>query len=217
VNLIHWLSKIIFPPLQECSLCHGKIAEEIDIGLCPKCQAQLQFLPEGPGPNAKNEHRALFAYEGQGKELVLNYKYRFQPSLAGVFADLWLEQGMHLYPWQSEPIITYVPMTLRREKERGFHSSLCLAEALSKRSKIPMVHALVKRKQPPEQHHLNKEERWQTLDGVYGLKKSADLANREVLLIDDVYTTGATLHYCAEALKAAGVKSIYALTVAKTL
>jgi len=217
VNLIHWLSKIIFPPLQECSLCHGEITEEIDIGLCPKCQAQLHFLPEGTVPSAKNEHRALFAYEGQGKELVLNYKYRFQPSLAGFFADLWVEQGMHMFPWQSEPILAYVPMTLRREKERGFHSSLCLAEALSMRSKIPLVHALVKRKQPPEQHHLNKEERWQTLEGVYGLQKSVDLANREVLLIDDVYTTGATLHYCAEALKATGVKGVHTLTVAKTL
>ena len=217
MNLIHWLSKIIFPPLQECSLCHGEIAEEIDIGLCPKCQAQLQTLKKGTVPFFEMGHRALFAYEGAGKELVLNYKYRFQPSLAEVFADMWVEQGMHLFPCQSEPVIAYVPMTLRREKERGFHSSLCLAEALSKRSQIPLVHALVKQKQPPEQHHLNKEERWQALQGVYGLQKNMDISDRSVLLIDDVYTTGATLHYCTEALKTAGAKMICTLTVAKTL
>lgn len=217
MNLIHWLSRIIFPPLQECSLCHGEIEQEIDIGLCPKCQAQLNYFALGSDPSVKKEHRALFAYEGQGKELVLNYKYRFQPSLAEVFADMWIKQEMHLFPWQSQPVLAYVPMTLRREKERGFNSSLCLAEALSKRSQIPLTHALIKQKQPPEQHHLNKEERWQALQGVYALQKKVDISGRTVLLLDDVYTTGATLHYCSEALKTAGVREVYALTVAKTL
>ena len=217
MELIHWLSKIIFPPLQECSLCHGEIVEEIDIGLCPNCRAHLNYFKVGTVPTLKNEHRALFAYEGQGKELVLNYKYRFQPSLAEVFAEMWIKQEMHRFPWQSEPVLAYVPMTLRREKERGFNSSLCLAEALSTRSKIPLVHALVKRKQPPEQHHLNKEERWQALQGVYALHKNLDISGCAVLLLDDVYTTGATLHYCTEALKSAGVGEVYTLTVAKTL
>ncbi len=214
---MHFLEKFFFPPLQECSLCQMPIEEEIDIGLCPSCQSTLRWL-EGNATEQQllGGQQSLFSYEDQGKELILNYKYRFQPSLAGLFASWWVEKKQHIFQGSENPLITYVPMTLRREKERGFHSSQHLAKALAQQTSIPIIHALVKTKQPPEQHHLTREQRWAALAGVYMASTKTDVKGRDILLIDDVYTTGATLYYCAQALLTAGANQIFALTVAKT-
>ncbi|HZW48848.1 MAG TPA: ComF family protein, partial [Bacillota bacterium] len=113
--------------------------------------------------------------------------------------------------------LTWVPMTRSRLRERGYNPALLLAEALSAVNGYLLQDTLVKTSQPPDQHDLNREQRWQVLEGIYQPYSHLKANGQIYLLVDDVYTTGATLHFCATALKQAGAKDVFCLTAGLTL
>lgn len=214
----------VFPLLKKCSLCKRDISQSLDYGLCPTCREQLQFCPQNldfyPQTDEASRllkgRRSLFYYQDKGKDLMMNYKYFFQPSLAQVFADLWMEKHTYLWPHMDNPALTYVPATRIRERERGFDSTKLLAQKLAEQSGLPILEILEKRKQPQDQHNLSYFERWQSLKDVYVGTESQLNYEGDIIIIDDIYTTGATIHHCAQALREMGVKNIYSLTVAYT-
>ncbi len=234
-----WLQAVgnlLFPPLRQCSLCQAKLEKESDHGVCPNCSAGLPFLADPvcpvcgtPFPGGEicgvcrqrqtpfTANRSLLAYQDKGRDLILDYKYRFQPSLADFFAAELTARRLPQYHFEQPPWLTWVPMTRSRLRERGYNPALLLAEALSVTSGYPLQNTLVKTSQPPDQHGLNREQRWQVLADVYQPIARLQAAGQVYLLIDDVYTTGATLHFCASALRKAGAKEVFCLTAGLTL
>ena len=108
-----------------------------------------------------------------------------------------------------------VPLHPRRQREREFNQAAVLAQALSKRVDVPIHEALLRRRYTTTQTALDRKGRRQNLRDAFVLRKNVSVTDQDILLVDDVLTTGSTLDACAEVLLDAGASSVRALTVAR--
>lgn len=109
-----------------------------------------------------------------------------------------------------------VPLHRRRENKRGYNQAALLARRLAGLKGIPWAdNRLVKVRNNPAQTSLDAEEREANVKGAYEVKRPEGLKGKTVLLIDDVFTTGATIRECSRVLKRAGVREVRAITVAQ--
>ena len=111
-----------------------------------------------------------------------------------------------------------VPLDRGRLRERGYNQAELIAKPLARLLGIPFRSYLLVRKRPrPNQLRLTRLERWETVRGAYATHKMAQVDKLRVILVDDVFTTGATLDACSRALKGAGAARVVGLTVARAL
>lgn len=111
-----------------------------------------------------------------------------------------------------------VPLDRARQRERGYNQAELIAKPLARLLGIPFRSYLLVRTRPrPNQLRLTRRERWETVRGAYAMHQEAQVDNVRVLLVDDVFTTGATLDACSKALKEAGAARVVGLTVARAL
>lgn len=155
-------------------------------------------------------------YEGLIKELIQMIKYQ---GITDVIKELISLIDIKTYC----PYITYVPMYLKREKERGFNQAEIIARELAKKANPrPVLGQLLEKVVDTEdQAKLSKEERLENVKGSF--KFSASTWDRsglfqapQVLLVDDVFITGATMQECCKVLKRSGVEKVWAFTLART-
>lgn len=111
--------------------------------------------------------------------------------------------------------IVPVPLHWKRRWRRGFNQSELLAKELSRRRRMPVVKALRRVRPTANQAGLTSAARRRNIAGAFQAKPGANLRGKRVLLIDDVFTTGATASACAAALKRAGAASVSLLTLAR--
>ncbi len=115
-------------------------------------------------------------------------------------------------------VVVPVPLHPDRQRERGFNQAELLARGVASRLGLPMeAEALERRKPRPPKLKLSRHERWHAARGAYAAVTGRQFDNRRVLLVDDVFTTGATLDACARALHEAGAAHVTALTVARVV
>ena len=113
-------------------------------------------------------------------------------------------------------VVVPVPLHASRLRERGYNQAELIARPLSKRLDLPLRSYLLVRTRPrPEKLKLTRQERWRTVRGAYAMRTAAKIDKLRVLLVDDVFTTGATLDACARVLRQAGASRVVALTVAR--
>jgi ComF family protein len=111
-----------------------------------------------------------------------------------------------------------VPLDHGRLRERGYNQAELIAKPLARLLRIPFRSYLLVRTRPrPNQLRLTRRERWETVRGAYATHKTAQVDKLRVILVDDVFTTGATLDACSQALKGAGATQVVGLTVARAL
>ncbi len=111
--------------------------------------------------------------------------------------------------------ISYVPMHKSKPKLRGFNQNFLLAKGLSKKLNIPLgKNILLKIKDTKSQSSLNKRDRLLNLKDAFEVSNKAEIKSKNILLIDDIFTTGSTVSECARCLKTAGANKVYVLTVA---
>ena len=119
---------------------------------------------------------------------------------------------------QSVDVVVPVPLHPARLRERGYNQAKLIAKPLARKMRLPLgPYLLVRTKPRPARLLLSRRERWSTVRGAYEMRTGAQVDNLCVLLVDDVFTTGATLDACARALQRAGAKSVVALTVARAI
>jgi ComF family protein len=115
-------------------------------------------------------------------------------------------------------LIIPVPLHIKKLRKRGFNQSIILANSLGKKWQIPINFSLLKRsKFTLTQTGLDKKERERNIKGAFEVKDKTKIAGRNIILIDDVYTTGATLNECAKKLIKAGAQKVAVLTLARVL
>ncbi len=115
-------------------------------------------------------------------------------------------------------VVVPVPLHPERERERGFNQAELLARVVAARLNLPMEpRAIARRKPRPAKLKLSRHERWQAARGAYEAVTGTQFDKRRVLLVDDVFTTGATLDACSRALRSAGAEHVTALTVARVV
>ncbi|WAG75228.1 ComF family protein [Clostridium estertheticum] len=113
-------------------------------------------------------------------------------------------------------LISYVPMTKRALKNRGYNQSEFLAKYLSQFLSIPVTCNLIKTEDTKDQIGLSGDQRWDNMKKCFEIKGSEFIKNKNILLVDDVITTGATAFHCAHMLKENGANNIFILTIAKS-
>jgi ComF family protein len=152
------------------------------------------------------------SYEGPLRNLIHLFKYGKVETLSGPLAAF-LKRALPL----DEPfdVVIAMPMHWRKRWERGFNQTELLARPIAKRYSVKMASNLQRSRYTNPQAGLTEAERRKNLKGSFVVRRPAELARKRVLLVDDVFTTGATLRAAAEALKKAGVKRVIALTLAR--
>lgn len=207
---------LIYPPV--CGIC-GKLNKDF---LCKKCYKILETQAEFGIKKYKNnemefdEHLYIFKYEGIVRRNILKYKFQDKSYLYKTFANFLLKNEKFFEIIKSYDTIIPVPISRERKNKRGYNQSYLLAKEIAKKAEIGIeINCLFKTKNIIEQSKLNKEDRLQNIQGVYELKRSKNLTNKKVILLDDIYTTGSTANECCKILKKAYLNKIGVLTLAK--
>lgn len=173
---------------------------------CGRCRRGLQPLPRGA---------SLGPWEGSLRTAVAELKYRGRRRIAGRLADLLLERP-EVRELLDGATLVPVPLHPRRRAERGYNQADLLARALAMRCAAAVAPGvLTRRRDTPPQTGLAASQRRRNVRGAFAVPRPEWVAGRTLVLVDDVYTTGATLRACAEALRRAGAEEVRVLTLAR--
>ena len=183
--------------------------------LCDDCVRALEALWCGDGampcvPPLEGL-AAAYAYRDPAAALVRSLRSGSVGLLAELMARDMARAGAVL-PLPSQTLVVPAPMHPRRERKRGYNQAELLARAVARVLDLPHAQALSKLRNTRQQARLDHAERARNLQGSIGVRE--DVRGRAVLLVDDVYTTGATMRVCAQALLDAGATVVYGLTYA---
>jgi ComF family protein len=162
--------------------------------------------------------RALAAFEGSLQAAIHRWKYEGKTHLTPFFAD-WMAEGLNRY-WELHflDLLLPVPLHPQRLRERGFNQALLLTKELSRRTGIPYLKTILKKKKPTlPQVNLSGMEREKGLREAFHVTEKEELLGKSVLLVDDVYTTGATVNECSKVLLKGGAEKVNVLTLAHAL
>jgi ComF family protein len=162
--------------------------------------------------------RSFGAYTPRMSRAILLLKYGnvapLGPWFARILADLIQKQ---VEDFAADAVVP-VPLDQGRYRERGYNQAELIAKPLAHQLGIPFRAYLLVRTRPRPTHlRLTRRERWETVRGAYAPCERAPVDKLRVLLVDDVFTTGATLDACSRALKGAGAARVVGLTIARAL
>ena len=164
-------------------------------------------------PPAFSQAWTLYPYQSPLKEAIGLFKYHGKISLAHPLANLMLKA---LKPLPPIDVICPVPLHPDRLKEREYNQSLLLADRLSRHLGIPLSHQCLRRIRPTTpQTSLRRKARLKNLRRSFAITQPHHIAEKNVLLIDDVLTTGTTVNECAKTLRRAGAGHVYIVTLAR--
>ena len=198
------LLDIIYPYDNKCIIC----GVEGFLGICSKCKSEIKRVHQ------QEEIMAYGYYGGVLKKLILNLKYHKSFIAGKVLADLLCQ--IIIEKKLSIDCICNVPISKNSLKKRGFNQCSVLAKNISSILDIPVIDCLVKVKETKEQKLLGKEERMKNILDAFEIKNKEKLFKKNILLIDDVYTTGATINECKKNIEKCNINKIYLLTIAKS-
>ena len=146
-----------------------------------------------------------------------NFKFHEQSYLYKYFIELILNNA-EIYSFLKKfNLITYIPMTKNKKLIRGYNQAELLAKELGKSLNIEVLNLLEKLKENRVQSSLSKTERIKNVEDVFEFsKKHSDILNKNIILVDDIYTTGSTARACSKIIKENGANKICVFTVSKT-
>jgi ComF family protein len=239
IEALNDVSDVIFPP--QCLGC-GEILHPHSRQLfCPDCNEKIKFItgnlcpvcgtifPDSPAPShlcgncLENKTyfscaRAVVSYETIILHAIHQFKYGNNISVGALLASFMADFSFPDVDFTDYSLIIPVPLHIKRLRQRGFNQSLILAKALTKKWQIPVNFSLLKRHKFTEtQTGMNKTERKQNIKGAFEVRDKKNIADKNVILIDDVYTTGATINECAKTMIKAGAQKVTVLTLARVL
>lgn len=235
------LLAIVYP--QSCAVCGGSVESRALGVACATCWHETQIfthqetlcwkcgLPSAATiDNYKREDvrcrgcdqdtfsaaRACGVYGGALRASVLSLKR--EPHIGRKLIELLLETQRQ-YPLSRATRIIPVPLHPEREKARGFNQATVIGRELSRVTSIPLDEVSLIRMHHTNRHRagMDARERRETVDNAFRVSYPALIAGERILLVDDVFTTGATVSSCARALLEAGAEEIYVLTIARPI
>lgn len=204
---------------QMCNECKDKV-ERIDGNLCAKCGDKLHFgmmMCEHckDFDYSFNENRSFAYYENSIANIVKGFKFGHKKYYSKFIAEMMFEFKTY---FDDVDVITFVPISKERKRERGFNQAETIADELGKLLGKEVVDLLVKHSNGKHQAELSRQERMQNLVGSFGVKEGMKekIKGKVVLVVDDVFTTGATLNECSKTIKKLKPKCVKTVTFAKT-
>jgi ComF family protein len=228
MSFFYFLFDIIFP--SKCVCCASPVSLS-DRNLCFSCFKKIEYIkdecPVCSGVIEDNScvicsgrkfypvrHISLVDYSNEVRELLHGIKYNglkravkilseiavVWPGLAGVNCD----------------IITSVPMNSNKIWKRGFNQCELIAKSISKEIKAPYMNILLEKNDAGKQNELGYRDRFLNVIGRYKVKSKKIFQDKTVLLIDDIFTSGATVNECARILLKNGAFQVFSLSIART-
>ncbi len=218
-----------------CLFCGAGVGEAAPQAVCPECEARIEWA-DGPlcpccgvvfrdggdrlcgdcqtEPPPFNRARAAVLYDPEGLtgQAVKRFKFARQMAYLPVMQH-WLQQPHCLELAAAADLLLPVPLHPRRLKGRGFNQALLLTQGFKDRPWEREV--LIRERFTKPQVGLNPRERRDNVKGAFAVPRPAAVKGKKILLIDDLYTTGATARECARVLRRAGAERVELLTVAR--
>jgi ComF family protein len=238
-EVLNDISDVIFPP--KCLGCAEILYPNGRQLFCPDCKEKIKFITGSLCPvcgttfsdSPAKSHlcgncienktyyscaRAVFSYETIILDAIHQFKYGNNISIGDQLASFMADFSFPDIDFSDYSLIIPVPLHIKRLRERGFNQSLILARALAKKWHIPVNFSLLKRhKLTLTQTGLHKTERKQNIKGAFEVSSKREIAGKKIILVDDVYTTGATINECAKTLIKSGAQKVTVLTLARVL
>lgn len=229
------LLDILYSNNTTCICCGEDIFDDAH-GICEHCLKTLPYLKgrvclhcseplisDGDYCKAcKGKHfmfnRAIapFCYQDRIVSLVHGLKYQNKKFVASPLAYFMAETYKN-HNFNCDIIIP-VPLCEKRFKQRGYNQTELIGRELSKCINVSLeCKSLIRVKETPSQTKLTRQQRKDNMIDAFKVVNKKNIKNKVILLIDDVYTTGATINECSKVLNKAGAKKIYALTLAHTV
>ncbi|MBU5676652.1 ComF family protein [Alkaliphilus sp. MSJ-5] len=230
------LLELIYPSKAICYMCNNSIEKEAKYSLCLNCYNAIPFIPDHycikcgiplrmieDGPNCEEckgshhyFHRAISVvkYEEDIKKLIYRFKYSSQTYLARLMGSMMAhklnQEGTAI------DLILPVPLYKGKERERGFNQATLLCKYIAKETNIPInIDVLIRVKNTKVMHNLSKKERQENVNDAFKVLDEGVIMNKNILLVDDIFTTGATVNVCSRLLTTHGAKSVTVLTFAR--
>lgn len=224
------LTDVLFPRV--CPICGG-LAPPFSEGICPPCKRRLVYASEPycmkcgkpvddheeycsdceNRPHAYDEGRAALIYDEYMSKSIYSFKYNKKQEFAPFYAKVMYERlGRKIRSWNIDVIVP-VPIHKKRLKVRGYNQAGLIAKQLSKLTKIPTdEHLVVRRTATNALKDLDAMSRQNNLKKAFKVTQNS-VKYTSVLIVDDIYTTGATVDAMARCLKGAGVEKVYFATL----
>lgn len=235
---LHLAELLIFP--SRCRICRALLERRGERVVCRSCLDLLvpsrssfcvccgRFFAGAAAPHLCLDclrtrppftlHRSCAAYEGTLREIIILMKYQGFSILARDLTAFALEAvGEDESLWAGVEAIVPVPLHRRKKKKRGFNQSELIARNLGRAKGLRVAaKALRRMRNIPAQSGLEAKARRRNVAGAFAVARPAEVKDRTVLLVDDVYTTGSTVKECCRMLRRAGTREVRVLTLART-
>lgn len=216
-----FFANILYP--QKCAFCED-ISDNRTV-LCESCKDSVLKIIDNSKFDFSHEKYsfankivAVFEYNKVTSKAILRLKNVGDRDIVEFFGELLCKEFYKNFEINEIDLMIPVPMHKLKRKLKGFNHSDCIAEYVSEKTDIPVIkNALIKAKNNKTQHFLSEQERKENILGVYSLKTNKDIKHKNILLVDDVITTGSTLSECARVLYENGAKSVSALVIGATI
>lgn len=186
-----------------CENCKNSIKNEVNIRKIAIEGLQTEIICVSP-----------FSYKDKIKSAICDYKFRGKLDYCNIFSQEMANLVQKYF--KNIDIITSVPLHKSRQKERGFNQSANLAQKIGETIKIKYLDLLIKTKNNKIQHNLSKKDRIENVKNAYDIMDKNLIKNKNILLCDDIITTGNTLKECAKILLENGAKNVYCATIASS-
>lgn len=202
-NCINEIEYITTPTCPEC----GKISKKSQY--CTNCRSRIK-------PSLYAVNIACHYHSTVIKKVIYDFKYSGITGLSQVCGELIYQRIRNCFDGDNT-IIVPVPLYKYRQNIRGFNQAELIARYLSKRMDLPGGSALIRQINTTNQVSLSRTKRLVNLEGAFLCTDKELVWGKNILLVDDVMTTGATLNECAKILKQAGAKKVFGAVVARNI
>lgn len=216
--MLEKILNLLYPNV--CGFCN-KISNE---ALCKKCELMIKEYEIKEKENYKVENGkmyfdecfSLLSYKGIVREAFIKYKFQNKAYLYKTFSKIVLKNEKICGFLKKYDIIIPVPVHKERKNKRGYNQTELIAKEISRKLNIELQkNVLIKIVNSKPQSELSKTERKYNIKDAFKVQNLQKIKGKNILIFDDIYTTGSTVNECAKLLKKAGANKIGVLTIAK--
>lgn len=213
-DILSCLLDILFPKNLVCSVCGKMLDGNNKHSLCLNCESQLKKVDNSISDKDKysfDEINSVCRYEGLAREMVHRLKYNDRREIAISMASLISE----ITGYKDFDFVAAVPSYKKKKSKRGYNQAELIARELSDILGIPFIDKIERIRDTKPQVLFDSASRWYNVKDAF--KCTSRFDGKRVILVDDVITTGATVHFCAKELKDSGASYVMAASFAKSI
>lgn len=240
-DIVEKIISIIYPNNLNCIICNMPISRNNKYSLCRTCREKLIFIQEScvrcgkPRLNSSSieegdekscrycsnknfvfdRNISFIEYDSFSKKIVFSLKYNRQTYISKIIARIIYDEVMkyNADEFKTADLIMYVPLSNERENKRGFNQAEKIAYYLSVLTKIEISDALYRKKNTKRLHKMKSKNRKKEIAGVFSIKEGYEsIEGKNIILLDDIFTTGSTVNEISKELKLYGVNRVVSLT-----